>query len=71
MRNLISLDIKTIKWHTYGNVMMNKKESIIRIKARYIDFWRQLPFIKNKQICSSCAIFAEESQHFKFHLCYV
>lgn len=38
MRNLISVDIKTIKWHTYENVMKNKKEGRMRLKARYINF---------------------------------
>lgn len=45
MWNLISKEIKTIQY-TYENVMKNKKESRMRIKARYIDLRRHFFSLK-------------------------
>lgn len=49
MLNLISEDIKTVQWHTYENVMKNKKESRMRKKARYIYLWRHFFSLKLNQ----------------------
>lgn len=37
---LISMNMKTTKRHASENVLTNKEVSIIRIKARFINFWR-------------------------------